>query len=99
MVVVLLVVVGLGQLEAGDVVEVQHLEHLLGLGINLDDVLLQGGYLGHVVVTALTLLLLQLDGDSAHLGVTQTLHQMGNVSAIGGEGQGLANALVQWLTM
>lgn len=65
--VVVLVVGRLRQLESGDVVEVQHLQHLLRLRINLDDVLLQSGHLGNVVITSLTLLLLQLDGYSAHL--------------------------------
>lgn len=65
--VVVLVVGRLRQLKSGDVVEVQHLQHLLRLSINLDDVLLQSRHLRNVVITAFTLLLLQLDGDSAHL--------------------------------
>lgn len=67
---------GLGQLEASDVVELEHLQHLLGLGVDLDDVLLQGGHVGHVIVATFALLFLQLDGDAANLGVTQALHQM-----------------------
>lgn len=72
--------VGLGELQATDVVEVQKLQHLLGVGVDLDDVLLQSGDGRDVVVTTLTLLLLQLDGDTTHLGVTQTAHQMGDIA-------------------
>lgn len=75
--------VGLGQLESTNVVEVQKLQHLLGVGIDLNDVLLQGGNGGHVVVTTLTLLLLQLNGDTTHLGVTQAAHQVGNITEDG----------------
>lgn len=70
----------LQQLQTGDVVVVQQLQHVLGVGVDLDDVLLQGGHGGHVVVTTLALLLLQLDGDAAHLRVAQTAHQMRDVS-------------------
>lgn len=73
--------VGLCQLQATNVVEVQQLQHLLGVGIDLDDVLLQSGDGGHVVVTTLTLLLLQLNGNTTHLGVTQATHQVGNITA------------------
>lgn len=68
----------LNQLENRDVAELEHLEHLLGLGIDLDDVVLQSGNLGYVVVPALSLLLLQLYGDSADLAVTEPLHQVRN---------------------
>ena len=64
------------ELEAGDALEVHHLEHLLGLGVDLDDVLLEGGDVGHVVVPPLPLLLLQLDGDAAHRRPLQPLHEM-----------------------
>lgn len=70
----------LQQLQTGDVVVVQQLQHVLGVRIDLDDVLLQSGHSGHVVVATLALLLLQLDGDAAHLRVTQTAHQMRDVS-------------------
>ena len=64
------------ELEAGDALEVHHLEHLLGLGVDLDDVLLESGDVGHVVVPPLPLLLLQLDGDAAHRRPLQPLHEM-----------------------
>ena len=64
------------ELEAGDALEVHHLEHLLGLGVDLDDVLLEGGDVGHVVVPPLPLLLLQLDRDAAHRRPLQPLHEM-----------------------
>lgn len=68
----------LGQLKSGDVVEFEHLQHLLGLWVDLDDVLLQGGHVWDVVVATFTLLFLQLDRDTADLRVAQTLHQMRN---------------------
>lgn len=65
-----------GELEAGDVLHVHELEHLLGLGVDLNDVLLQGGNVGHVVIPTLPLLLLQLDGDTPDGGALQPLHEM-----------------------
>lgn len=59
-----------------DVVEVQLLQHLLGLRIHFNDVLLQSRHLRYVVISALAFLLLQLDGDTTDLRVAQTLHQM-----------------------
>ena len=53
-----------------------HAEHLLGLGVDVDDVLLERRHLGHEVVPALALLLLQLDGDAAHRRPLDPLHQM-----------------------
>jgi len=72
--------VGLGELQATDVVEVQQFQHLLGVGVDLDDVLLQSGDGRDVVVATLTLLLLQLDGNTTDLGVAQTAHQMGDIA-------------------
>ncbi len=40
--------------------------------------LLERGHVGHVVVSPLPLLLLQLDGDAAHGGALQPLHQVGD---------------------
>lgn len=72
---------GLSQLEAGDVVEFEHLQHLLGFWIHLDNVLFKSGHIGHVVVTTLAFFFLQLDRDTADLRVAQTLHQMRNKTA------------------
>lgn len=85
---------GLQQLKTGDVVEVQQLQHLLGLWINLNDVLLQGGDGRNIVVTTLTLLLLQLDGNATNLRVTETAHQMRNVSKGGRGRKGVVIVLV-----
>ena len=64
------------ELEAGDALEVHHLEHLLGLGVNLDDVLFQGGDVRDVVVPPLPLLFLQLDRDATDCRPLQPLHEM-----------------------
>eukprot|EP00091_Calanus_sinicus_P019159 TRINITY_DN4684_c0_g1_i1.p1 TRINITY_DN4684_c0_g1~~TRINITY_DN4684_c0_g1_i1.p1 ORF type:complete len:101 (+),score=9.68 TRINITY_DN4684_c0_g1_i1:36-338(+) len=42
-----------GHLESRDALEVHHLQHLLGLGINLDDILFQSGDVWDVVVPSL----------------------------------------------
>merc|ERR1712012_1197199 len=67
-----------GHLEAGNRLEVHHLQHLLGFSINLDDVLLKSRDVGDVVVPPLPLFLLQLDGDAAHSAPLQPLHQVGD---------------------
>jgi hypothetical protein len=72
--------VGRGELD-GDGAEVHHLEHVLGLAVHLQDVLFEGGHVGYVVVPPLTLLLLQLNGDTAHRGALQAFHQVGDESA------------------
>lgn len=64
------------ELEAGDALEVHHLEHLLGLGVDLDDVLFKSGHVGNVVVPPLSLLFLQLDRDAADCRPLQPLHEM-----------------------
>lgn len=65
------------QLKAVDVVEVKHLQHLLSVGINFNDVMLQGRDLRNIVVTSLTLLFLQFDRDSSDLRVSEAPHQVG----------------------
>ena len=55
-------------------------QHLLGISVHLNDALLKSGHLGHVVVTALTLLLLQLDGDASHWPTLDPIHQMSDKS-------------------
>ena len=62
----------------------QHVEHLLGLQVDLEGADLAGiddGDLGHVVVAPLALLLLQLDADAAHRALLDPLHQMRHESA------------------
>merc|ERR1719452_236385 len=61
-------------LETRDTLEVHHLQHLLGLSINLDDVLFQGRHIWDDVVPSL--LLLKLDGDASHGGALKPLHKM-----------------------
>merc|ERR1719452_129721 len=63
-------------LETRDALEVHHLQHLLGLSINLDDVLFQGRNIWDEVVPSLPLLFLQLDGDASHGGALKPLHKM-----------------------
>lgn len=64
------------ELEPSDVVELEHLQHLLGLRIDLDNVVLQSGNLWDIVVSAFPLFLLQLDGDTTYLTVSKPLHQV-----------------------
>lgn len=66
------------ELKNRDIAELQHLKHLLGLRVDFDDVVLQSGDFGDVVVSAFSLFLLQLDGNAAYLAVTQPLHEMRN---------------------
>lgn len=70
------------KLESTDVVEVQHLQHLLGVWIDLNDVLLQSGDGWDVVIATFTFLFLQFDGNSSNLRVAETSHQMCNVTEI-----------------
>lgn len=70
----------LGELESSDVVELKHLQHLLGFWIDLDDVVLQSGDLRNIVVSAFPLFFLQLDGDTTYLTVPKPLHQVSDKS-------------------
>ena len=62
------------------------LEQVLGLGVDLERARLvklgevEGGDLGNVLILALTLLLLELEGDTADGTTLNTLHQMGGVA-------------------
>merc|ERR1712168_1130954 len=67
-----------GHLKIRDVAHVHSLQHLLGVGVNLNDVLLNGRHLGYVVVSALPLLFLQLDGDAAYRAALDALHKVGH---------------------
>jgi len=69
-----------GELD-GDGCKVHHLQHLLGLGINLDNILFKSRDVWNVVVPSLPLFLLQLDGDSPNGAALKTLHQMGDESS------------------
>ncbi|KYM92410.1 hypothetical protein ALC53_00865, partial [Atta colombica] len=64
------------ELESSDVVELQHLQHFLGLWIDLDDVVLQSRDFRNIVVSAFPLFFLQLDGDTTYLTVSKPLHQI-----------------------
>lgn len=62
----------------GDGVEVEGTEEILGFRVNLNAVArVKRGNLGHVVILALTLLLLELEGDTTYGAALNTLHQMG----------------------
>jgi len=63
--------------DAGQLLKVQGLEQVLGLGVDLDGGGVEGRDLGDVVVLALTLLLLKLEGDAADGTTLDTLHQVG----------------------
>jgi hypothetical protein len=85
----------------GQIGEVEVSQHVLGVGINLNALNLEGRDLGDVVVATLALLLLKLDGDATHRGLLNTAHQMcGETSNLiaellgGNDGNFLNNALV-----
>jgi len=60
----------------GEVAEVDGGEELLGVNIDLDGLGVEGGHVGHPVVAALALLLLQLEGDTADGTLLDTPHQV-----------------------
>ena len=82
------------------------LEQVLGLAVDLEKAALlergvEGRDLGDVLILALTLLLLELEGDAADGTTLNALHQMGGVAgnlvaeALGGnDGNLIADALV-----
>jgi len=61
---------------SGEVSKVQGVQELLGVGINLNGLGVDRGHVGHPVVTALALLLLQLEGDTADGSLLNTPHQV-----------------------
>lgn len=69
-----------------EVVEAEGLEEVLGVGVDIElaglglgDI--ESGDLGDVLVLALTLLLLELEGDTADGATLDTLHQVGGVTS------------------
>merc|ERR1712183_1230355 len=60
--------------------EVQDLQHFLGVGIHLDGILLKSGYVWHVVIPPLSLLLLQFDGNPSDGSQLDPLHEMGDAT-------------------
>lgn len=69
-----------------EVVEAEGLEEVLGVGVDIElaglglgDI--QSGDLRDVLVLALTLLLLELEGDTADGATLDTLHQVGGVTS------------------
>ena len=52
------------QLKCGNTVEKHNFQHILGLGINLNNILFQGGNLRNMIILALTLFFLKLDGNT-----------------------------------
>merc|ERR1719347_2568561 len=65
-------------LESRDALKVHHLQHLLGLGIDLDDILFQSRDIWDIVVSSLPLFFLKLDGNASHCGSLQPLHEVSN---------------------
>merc|ERR1719209_1127826 len=58
-------------------VHVHHLQHLLGLGVHFDSLrLLQSRSFRDIVIPSLSLLFLELDGDSSDSRALQSLHQV-----------------------
>ena len=62
-------------LQSGNV-HLHSLEHLVGLGIHKDLLLLKSGVLGDEVEAALSLLLLKLQGDATHRASLDSLHEV-----------------------
>ena len=57
-------------------VHLHSIEHSLGINVHIDDLLLQSRHLRNEVQTALSLLLLELEGNSTHRSSLDSLHQM-----------------------
>lgn len=66
----------MGDLQVGQAAKVQQLQHLLGVGINFNQLLVQSRHLWYIVVPPLSLFLLQFDGDSSDWTPLNPLHQM-----------------------
>ena len=69
-----------------EVVEAQALEQVLGVGVDVELAGLglgniQSGDLRDILVLALTLLLLELEGDTADRATLDTLHKVGGVTS------------------
>jgi len=64
----------------------QALQQLLGVGVDIEssvlavDGVVESGDFGDVLILALTLLLLKLEGDTTDGSTANTLHQVGGVS-------------------
>merc|ERR1712183_497941 len=61
--------------------EIQHFQHLLRVGINLDRILFQGRQFWNVVVPPLTLIFLKFNRYSSHRSKLDTLHKLGDVTS------------------
>merc|ERR1712212_823400 len=61
--------------------EVQNLQHFLRVGVHLDGILLESGYLWHVVIPPLSLLLLKFDRNPSHGPQLDPLHEMCDTSS------------------
>ena len=94
---------GLLDLDGSDtskVLKVQGLEQSLSIGVDLNSRSIQGRELGDVVVLALALLLLELEGDATDGSTLDTLHQVGGetgnlvTEALGGDDGNLGGDLL-----
>lgn len=65
-------------LDAWKVAKVEVTKHVLGLSIDFNVVSVNSRLLRYVVILSLTLLFLELEGDSAHRSLLDALHEMGN---------------------
>merc|ERR1719431_619942 len=69
---------GLRDLKVRNGAEIQDFQHLLGVWVDLNDVLFNGGDVRDVVVSPLPLFLLELDGDATDWAGLDALHQVSN---------------------
>ena len=63
--------------DTGQTAVSKRLQKIPGLGINVNSILIQGTNLGNKVQASLSLLFLQLEGNSANGSLGDTLHEMG----------------------
>merc|ERR1712125_78530 len=70
-----------GNLKARQIAETNGLQHLVSGVVDLKAVGLNGRDIRDVVILALTLLLLQLEGDATDGTLLDTSHEMGNVTS------------------
>ena len=92
---------GTRDLHAAKVLEVERLQQVPGVGVDLNELLLQSTNLRHKVHPALALLLLQLEGDVANGAALDALHEVRGEAgdlvthALGGDDRNLvADALI-----
>ena len=65
-------------LQSTDTGKIKHFQHLLSVEIDFNNIMLQSGNFGHIIVFSFTVFFLQFDGNTSDLRVPEALHQMCN---------------------